>query len=333
MWVFREPLFLALLVLVPIGVFFRHFWRKRGGNVVFPFHVWGGSGFTPRFRGVRLLRGIGILSFWVGVSALIVASARPATVERQRVFLTRGVDIMIVLDESPSMAARDFAPENRFETAREVIRRFIERRENDPVGLVSFGREAALRVPPTTYYEEVHRALDGLQIMSLGDGTAIGMGVALASLHLSSSSASEKVVILLTDGENNAGEIFPETAATVAQQLGIRIYAIGIGNTEETRLEFTDPNTGQTFRGTFRGGFDEELLRQIAEISGGAYFYAGTSGTLASVFEAIDSIETVEKRVRIDVRTTPHHRPVIFFGLALIGLDILIRKWLLREVL
>ncbi|MFP4483470.1 MAG: VWA domain-containing protein [Spirochaetota bacterium] len=333
MWVFREPLFLALLVLVPVGIFFRHFRRNRGGNVAFPFHVWGGTGFTPRYRGVRLLRGIGILSFWVGVSALIVATARPATVERQRVFLTRGVDIMIVLDESPSMAARDFVPENRFETAREVIRRFVERRENDPIGLVSFGREATLRVPPTTYYEEVLRALEGLQIMSLGDGTAIGMGLALASLHLSSSSASEKVVILLTDGENNAGEIFPETAATVADQLGIRIYAIGIGNTDETRLEFTDPDTGQTFRGTFQGGFDEELLRRIAESSGGAYFYAGTSGTLAGVFEAIDSIETVEKRVRIDVKTTPHHRPVIFFGLAAIGLDVLIRKWLLREVL
>jgi Ca-activated chloride channel family protein len=333
MWVFREPIFLALLALVPIGVYFRHFWKRRGGNISFPFHVWGGSGFNPQFRGLRLFRALGILAFWVGATALIVATARPATVERQRVFLTRGIDIMIVLDESPSMAAQDFAPVNRFETAREVIREFVNRRENDPVGLVSFGQEAALRVPPTTHYEEVLRALDGLQIMSLGDGTAIGMGLALASLHLSSSSASEKVVILLTDGENNAGEIFPETAATVAEQLGIRIYAIGIGNTEETRLEFTDPTTGQTFRGTFQGGFDEELLQSVAQTSGGAYFYAGTSGTLASVFDAIDSIETVEKRVRIDVRTTAHHRPFILFGLAAIGLDVVIRKWLLREVL
>ena len=333
MWVLREPVFLILLVLVPLGIYFRHFWRGRGGKIPFPFHTWGEAGFTPSFRGLRLLRGLAILFFWLGTVALILATARPATVDRQRVYLTRGVDIMIVLDESPSMAARDFVPENRFETAREVIREFVSRRENDPIGLVSFGREAALRVPPTTYYDEVLRALDGLGIMTLGDGTAIGMGLAVASLHLSASSASEKVIILLTDGENNAGELVPETAARVAAQLGIRIYAIGIGNTEETRLEFTDPNTGQTYRGTFEGGFDEALLRQVADTSGGAYFYAGTSGTLASVFEAIDSIETVEKRVRIDVQTTPYHRPFILFGLAAIGLDMVIRKWLLREVL
>jgi Ca-activated chloride channel family protein len=333
MWVFREPLFLALLALIPVGIYFRHFRRHKGGQILFPFHVWGGEGFTPRFRGIRLLRGVGVLAFWFGVVLLVLALARPASVERRRVYLTRGIDIMIVLDESPSMAAKDFAPENRFETAREVIRRFVERRENDPIGLVSFGQEAALRVPPTTYYEEVLRALDGLRIMSLGDGTAIGMGLSLAGLHLSSSSASEKVIILLTDGENNAGEIFPETAATVAEQLGIRIYAIGIGGTEEADLEFTNPETGQTYRGTFRGGFDEELLRRIADISGGSYFFAGSSGTLAGVFEAIDSIETVERRVRIDVRTTPHHRPFILVGFAAVGLEVLIRKWLLREVL
>ncbi len=333
MLVFREPIFLALLALIPVGVYFRHFRPRRGGQILFPFHMWGSEGFKPRVGGIRLLRGIGILAFWLGFAVLISALARPATVERRRVFLTRGIDIMLVLDESPSMAAQDFAPDNRFETAREVIRRFIRRRENDPIGLVSFGREAALRVPPTSSYEEVLRALDGLRIMSLGDGTAIGMGLALAGLHLSSSSASEKVVILLTDGENNAGEIFPETAATVAEQLGIRIYAIGIGNTEETELEFTNPETGQTYRGTFRGGFDEELLRSMAEISGGAYFYAGTSGTLAGVFEAIDSIETIERRVRIDVQTTPYHRPFILIGFAAIGLEVLIRKWFLREVL
>jgi Ca-activated chloride channel family protein len=159
------------------------------------------------------------------------------------------------------------------------------------------------------------------------------MGLALGALHLRSSDAPEKVMILLTDGKNNAGEVLAETAARVATELGIRIYTIGIGNEAETEIEFTNPETGQVYRGTFEGGFDEELLRRIADLSGGAYFYAGTSGTLESVFQAIDSIETVEKRVRIEVTTEPLHRILIVFALAALLFDFLVRKLLLREVL
>jgi Ca-activated chloride channel family protein len=169
--------------------------------------------------------------------------------------------------------------------------------------------------------------------MELGDGTAIGMGIALGALHLRSSDAPEKVMILLTDGKNNAGEVLAETAARVATELGIRIYTIGIGNEAQAAIEFTDPETGQVYRGTFEGGFDEALLRDIAELSGGAYFYAGTSGTLESVFEAIDSIETTEKRVRIQVTTDPRHRILIIFALGALLFDFLVRKLLLREVL
>jgi Ca-activated chloride channel family protein len=254
-------------------------------------------------------------------------------VSRERVYLNRGIDMMLVLDESPSMAAQDFAPVNRFETARETIRRFVERRENDPIGLVSFGREAALRVPPTTDYEKLGAVLEELRIMELGDGTAIGMGLALGALHLRSSDAPEKVMILLTDGKNNAGEVPAETAAQVATELGIRIYTIGIGSETQAPIEFTDPETGQVYRGTFEGGFDEGLLREVAQLSGGAYFYAGTSGTLESVFEAIDSIETTEKRVRIEVSTEPRHRILIIFALGALLVDFFIRKLVLREVL
>lgn len=169
--------------------------------------------------------------------------------------------------------------------------------------------------------------------MELGDGTAIGMGLALGALHLRSSDAPEKVMILLTDGKNNAGEVPAETAAQVATELGIRIYTIGIGSETQAPIEFTDPETGQVYRGTFEGGFDEGLLREVAQLSGGAYFYAGTSGTLESVFEAIDSIETTEKRVRIEVSTEPRHRILIIFALGALLVDFFIRKLVLREVL
>lgn len=331
--VFESPGYLFLLLFVPVGIYFRHFWPGRGGKLPFAFRIWNTRGFNPSFVVRRAVFALAVVSFWLGVVALIAALAGPATVDRERVYLNRGTDMMVILDESPSMAAEDFAPVNRFETARDTIRRFVERRENDSIGLVSFSKEAALRVPPTTDYEKLVDSLDELQIMNLGDGTAIGMGIALGALHLRSSSAPEKVIILLTDGKNNAGEVLPETAARVATELGIRIYTIGIGSESETRIEFENPETGQVYRGTFEGGFDEELLQEIAEFSGGAYFYAGTSGTLESVFEAIDSIETVEKRVRIEVRTESQHRILIIFALAALLFDFFIRKLLLREVL
>jgi len=333
MWVFEHPGVLALLILVPVGIYFRHAAKSRGGVIRYPFRIWRGNGYYSRMNLTRILFTVASVSFWLGAVGIILALAGPAQVKRDRVYLSRGIDMMIVLDESPSMAAQDFVPGNRFETARDVIRRFVEKRENDPIGLVSFSKEAALRVPPTVDYSQLLAGLDDLSIMSLGDGTAIGMGIALGALHLSSSTASQKIIILLTDGKNNSGEILPETAARVAAQMGIRIYAIGIGNDRPTPLEFTDPRTGQVYRGSFEGGFDEALLQKIASISGGAYFYAGTSGTLEAVFRAIDSIETVEKRVRIEVKTTPRYREVLLLALGLILLDFVLRKLVLREVI
>jgi Ca-activated chloride channel family protein len=333
MWTLENPAVLFLLLLLPVGIYLRHFWKGRGSKIVFAFAVWKGEGFKPKLRFLSFLYGTANCAFWAAAAFLILAAAGPALLERERVFLSRGTDLMIVLDESPSMAAQDFPPVNRFETARSVIEEFIERRDNDPLGLVSFGADAAMRVPPTLDYDVVLKSLNELRIMDLGDGTAIGMGIAVAALHLKSSSAREKVIILLTDGVNNAGEILPETAAEIAEGLGIRIYSIGIGDETATEIEFTDPHTGKTYRGSFEGGFDEALLQRIAEVTGGAYFYAGSPGTLEAVFQAIDSIETVEKHVRIQVRTEKKYQLFILLSLGLFFFDYLIRRFLLRELL
>mgnify|MGYP006300522819 FL=1 len=140
-------------------------------------------------------------------------------------------------------------------------------------------------------------------------------------------------MILLTDGRNNAGEVLPTTAAQVAAEMGIRIYTIGIGSEEEAPFELVVPDTGEVLRGTYRGGFDEALLTAVADTSGGTYYSAASAGTLQAVFDAIDSIETVERRVRVEVNATPRHRVFILIGLALIGLDFLFRKLLLGEIL
>lgn len=333
MWVFEDPAFLLFLALVPPAFWVRHIWKGRGNRVPMPISVHPGGQYRPPFHLSRLVNWFSGLLFWSAVVLLIVALAAPAKVTRERVYLTRGMDIMIVLDESPSMAGEDFLPYSRFETAQRVIRSFIESRENDALGLVTFAGEAALRVPPTLDYPELVRSLEALRIMELGDGTAIGMGLAVAALHLSQSPSEEKVIILITDGVNNAGDIRPESAAQVARELGIKIYAIGIGTDEEVPVEFTDPESGETYRGTVRGGYDPEALKVIADRSGGSYFSAGTPGTLENVFRAIDSTERVEHRVRTRVVSDPYHRHLIFLALALMVLHILFKRLLLREVL
>ncbi|MCL1818156.1 MAG: VWA domain-containing protein [Spirochaetaceae bacterium] len=333
MLTFEAPLYLGLCLLVPAGIWLRHLRRGRGNLVPFPFAVWKTRGFSPRLRVYTIILCASHLFFWTGFLSLIIALAGPGITVREKVFLSRGIDMMIALDVSPSMAAQDFQPHSRFETARETVRRFILGRENDPIGLVGFGYEAALLVPPTLDYAHLLERLDSLDVFSLGDGTAIGMGIAVAALHLESSSAPEKVIILLTDGKNNAGEIPPDTAARVAADVGARIYAIGIGAKGEAPIELRDPKSGRIYRGSLEDGFDEEVLMTVAERSGGSYFFAGTTGTLNAVFSAIDSLETVEKRVRVNVKTREVEAWFIALGLALLLADYFIRAVFLREVL
>ncbi|MFP4301523.1 MAG: vWA domain-containing protein [Spirochaetaceae bacterium] len=333
MWVFEAPLFLLLLAVVPPAIWFRHIWHGRGSRVPLPIATVPRHRYRSPFHLSNLLQFFSGVLFWLALIVVILALAGPARVTRERVYLTRGMDIMVVLDESPSMAAEDFRPYNRFETAQRVIRSFAESRENDAIGLVTFAGEAALRVPPTLDYPELLRSLEELRIMELGDGTAIGMGIAVAGLHLSRSAASEKVIILITDGVNNSGDIRPETASRVAGELGIKIYAIGIGTDEEVPVEFTDPETGETYRGTVTGGYDPEALKAVADISGGSYFSAGTPGTLENVFRAIDASERVEHRVRTRVVSHPYHRELIFLALGLLTLHLLFKVVILREVL
>lgn len=333
MWSFEAPGYLVLLALVPVGVYLRHFYRRRGGRLPFSFSVWHGSAVKVPSGIVRLLLYFGTLSFWVGIAVMVLALAGPGKSTRERLYLNRGLDIMVVLDESPSMSAQDFQPDNRFETAKSVIGEFLSQRENDAVGLVSFSKEAALRVPPTFDRDAFLDRLESLRIMALGDGTAIGMGIAVAALHLERSTATQRVIVLLTDGENNAGEIQPESAAEIAAGMGIRIYVIGLGTQGEVPIEYTDPETGMLKKGFFNSRFNEELLEQIANTAGGRYFSAKSPGALASVFRTIDSIESGEKRSKILIRTEARYFVFVLIGLCCIIFEFLIRKGLCREVL
>jgi Ca-activated chloride channel family protein len=332
MWTFEDPVFLLFLIPVPVLVYLSHGYLKRGGRLSFSFSIWRGKGFSWSQRRIRFAVFLGSFFFWLGTVLLIVGLSRPAQFERNNIYLSRGVDIMIVLAQSPSMGAMDSAGLSRFDAAREVIRKFVAGRENDPIGIVSFASDSSLRVPPTLDYPYILSALDQLTLMELGSGTAIGMGLAVACLHLRESEGSNKVIVLITDGENNAGEILPTTAADIAKELGIRIYSIGIGSEGSVPLEYSDPVTGKVYRGTFEGRFDEELLKRISDITGGKYFSVSDIDSLEQVLKSIDVVEVTERRVKIEITTIPFHRQFLLAGLILLLLSFAVRKILLREV-
>lgn len=223
-----------------------------------------------------------------------VALARP-----QRVIQTgderRGIDIVVALDSSGSMAAEDFQPRNRFEVAKELLARFLEERVDDRIGIVTFGSRAATRVPITFDRDAAVRALEWSRLGENGDGTAIGHAIATAVNRLRKSEARSRVVVLLTDGVNNAGSIDPATATALAKNSGIRIYTIGVGSRGLVPVPVKVQNrfTGEieTEYRAMRVDLDEALLQGIAEQTGGAYFRATSEETLENVLGTIDKLE------------------------------------------
>ena len=331
-WSFEQPLALSALLLLPPAIYCAHFRPGRGGVLRVSLHRWGGAGAARGVPQHRLLAILARTLFWLAAALLIVAGAGPARLQQREVFLTPGLDMMIVLDESPSMAARDLGGDSRIEAAVEVMRSFVAERGNDEVGLVSFSDRAELRVPTTTDRSALYAALDRVEVMTLGDATAIGMGIAVALLHLQDSAAPARVIILLTDGDNNAGEIAPRDAAALAAAHGVRIYAIGMGGARDTVLEIADRRSGLTRRGIYRGRFDAELLRAVAQITGGRYWDAGEPNALASVFREIDALERVERRTRVQVSRQPLHVAVLLVALLMLLLEVVLRRLVLAEL-
>ena len=330
---FDYPGMLLLIAILPPLIYLRHFWKNRGGRLAFSFTIWQKEVFKPGIYISNIILFIGSFLFWIGFFLLLLANSGPSIVSKEKIYMTRGIDIIFVLDESPSMAGKDFLPNNRFESAKDVIKTFVEGRDHDPVGLVSFGKNAVLRVPAGLDYNHFLEQLEGLELMSLGNGTAMGMGIAVACLHLNESTANEKIIILLTDGDNNAGEILPESAAHIAAAMGIRIYSIGLGSTSDVPLEFTDPETGKIYRGMYESGYDEDILKEISEITQGDFFQALSPGALDTIMTSIDSLERIEKRTRLNIKTRPIHRELILIGFGLILFDFFLKKWIFREVL
>ncbi len=325
---FADPALLWSLLAVPALAWW-HFARRRrmGGSIVYSdlaavrrADVRGGGRWRHLLPVLRLL----------AVAALAVAFARPRAGVTTENVLTEGVDIVLVMDVSSSMLAEDLDP-NRIDAAKRVAADFVSGRPDDRIGLVVFAGQAFTQVPLTLDHGVVRGLMDELEVGMVEDGTAVGMGLATAVKRLHRSVAESKVVVLLTDGRNNRGEIDPLTAAQMAQALGVRVYTVGAGSRGTARMPVDDPLLGRRYA-TVRVDVDEETLASVASTTGGRYFRATDTESLANVYREIDELETTEIEVRNFTRYTElFHLPLVA-GLLLLLIEVGLAHTLLRKL-
>lgn len=262
----------------------------------------------------------------VALGCLAVALARPQLGYAWEESLTEGIDIELVLDISGSMAAEDFLPQNRLAVAKQVVKQFIAGRTGDRIGLVVFSGSAMTRAPLTTDHAMLQLLVDSVELNSLPDGTAIGVALAAAAARLRLSPAKTRVMVLVTDGGNNAGEIDPLSAAAMCKGLGLKVYTVGVGTAGRVPVPvpMQDPETGriEIHRQLMNVSVDEQLLRLIAQRTGGRYWKATDRSSLQAIFRDIDQLEKTPLRVKRYVRYRESFAPLALACLALLGLPL-----------
>lgn len=265
------------------------------------------------------------------LALIVVGIARPQTGRSEYTTHTEGVDIMLVLDSSGSMQAQDFKPKNRLHVAKEVVKEFVSRREHDRIGLVVFAAQALTQCPLTHDYPILAELVDQVDIGMLEDGTAIGVALATACNRLKNSTAKSKVVVLLTDGQNNSGSIDPTTAAKVAASLGIRVYTVGVGTKGRAPVPVDDPVFG-TRMVSVQVDLDEETLTKIAELTDGKYFRATDREELFKIYERIDELEKTKIESETYVTYTDRFKWFVLPALGLFVIEMALAQTVLREL-
>ena len=251
---------------------------------------------------------------------------------QEKVYISRGADVLFVVDSSPSMAAKDIAGLSRLEAAKQAIVTLASENGGCSLGLVAMAKEAVLLVPPTMDRDFFLRRLDGLLVGELGDGTAIGTGLATAVYHLEHSMASKKAIVLITDGENNAGSINPYTASRLAEEKGISLYVLGLGTGGAVALEYTDPKTGKFYSGYFQSGYDGQALSRLAAAGGGSFFSVESMDSLRLAFSSIHKAASLVQSYRMRSYDSDYDVCLFAAGILLAAAWV-IKRLLLREVM
>lgn len=322
-YTYHSPWMFGLFALLPILVWLQG--RKSGKKEVTVSHsgiyLFGNEGsifFT-------ILRWIPFVLRLLAFSFLIIAMARPQKVLDDDSITEEsieGIDIVLSMDISQSMLALDFKP-NRLEAAKKVAKSFVDKRPNDRIGLVVYEGESYTVCALTSDHQSLLKRFDNIESGKLEGGTAIGMGIATGINRLRDSEAKSKVIILLTDGENNTGKVHPITAAGYAKELGVRVYTIGIGTTGRVRMP-----GGSIFGNNYIDSkLDEEMLQEIAEITGGNYYRAKNNNQLKSIYDEIDKLE----KSKINTIKYKRDLPEAFHWFVIAGLGLLLLEFLLKN--
>ena len=325
---FTNPEYLWLLLSIPLMALWLFLVRKKDrASLQMPKT----SGWDYRDTWSRLKPLLHVFRL-LALTLLIVALARPRIVEvSKRTKTTRGIDIVMAIDVSASMLAKDLKP-NRLEALKAVAGRFVEKRPNDRIGIVVYAGESFTQTPITSDKTIIQNTIRQIRWGQIDDGTAIGMGLGSAVNRLKDSKAKSKVIILLTDGVNNTGFIDPKTATELAKELGIKVYTIGLGTNGTAMFPVAKDLNGKLIFRNAPVEIDEELLRYIASETDGQYFRATGNKKLESIYEEINKLEKTEIEEFKYYNYQERYRPLVLAAGMLILLEMLLRFTVYRSV-
>ncbi|NDV96549.1 VWA domain-containing protein [Dysgonomonas sp. 521] len=324
---YANPKYLyLLLLLIPLIVWYIFKLRKMQAT----FKLSSGYALEKAPATIRVyLRHFPFLLRLIAIALVVIVLARPQSVNSSDISKSEGIDIIMALDISGTMMANDFSP-TRLEAAKKVASEFINDRQSDKIGLVIFAGESFTQCPLTTDHRVLLNLLSEVKFGIIEDGTAIGLGLANSVNRLKDSESKSRVVILLTDGSNNAGQIAPLTAAELAASYGIRVYTIGIGSRGTSVARIMTPYGMQSMN--VSGDFDEKTLTEIAGITGGTYFRATDNTSLSGIYDEIDQMEKSHISVNTVTKRKELYLPFAIFALALLGCELILRRTWLRNI-
>jgi Ca-activated chloride channel homolog len=326
---FLNPEFFWLLLLIPVAIAWL-FWKRKEQTAT--LKISSVKGFKNSKTLLVKLKPFLFVLRLLALCSLIIALARPRTVDvSSDTKTTKGVDIVMAIDLSSSMLAKDLKP-NRMEALKEVATKFVENRPNDRIGIVVYAGEAYTKTPVTSDKAIVQEAIKDIKFDNvIQDGTAIGMGLSTAVNRLKDSKAKSKVIILLTDGVNNAGFIEPETASQIAKEFGIKVYTVGIGSNGMAQFPYAVAPNGDFIYKMMKVEIDEQLMKNIATNSGGKYFRATSNSKLESIYNEINKLETTEIEELKYYDFDEKFRPFVWIAGLLLLIEILLRNTIFKS--
>ena len=327
---FLHPGFFWLFTLIPLAIGW-YIWKRKKQTATLKISSVNGFKAAPSL--LAKLKPVLFAFRLLALSTMIVALARPRSVDvNSKSKTTRGIDIVMAMDVSGSMLAKDLKP-NRLEALKEVDEEFVDARPNDRIGLVVYAAESYTKTPVTSDKALVKEAIKSVKYddLVLKDGTGIGVGLATAINRLKDSKAKSRVIILLTDGVNNSGFIDPRMAADMAKEFGIKVYTIGIGTNGNAMFPYAKKPDGSFLYQMMKVDIDESLMKEIAKTTDGQYFRATSNSKLKSIYDEINKLETTEIEEMKYYNYDEKFRPWLWAALGLLLVEVVARKTLYRS--